>query len=248
MQDAVSEHSAADVAVVSDRALVAETVAAALTANGLAVVRVPWPRPEDADSPWNGLVDPPPCAVMLCELEAAVLGSARRLVVTCPGRCLLLTDASPGPAWGAILEVGVFGILSSSVTLDELTRAIARVGAGYAVPWPEDRDSLVEQWRTARSRRAEAVPLLRTLTKRELEVLRLLGAGVGVRQIARLHGVEQSTVRSQVRSILNKLGVHAQLEAVAMLGRAEALAPLPAPVDEERMHTMPSSRDPQDWG
>lgn len=53
------------------------------------------------------------------------------------------------------------------------------------------------------------------LTRRELEVLRLLAAGDNTRAAAeRLH-VSPATVRNHVQNILAKLGVHSRLQAVA---------------------------------
>jgi PAS domain S-box-containing protein len=62
--------------------------------------------------------------------------------------------------------------------------------------------------------RAPAEPAS-ALTRRELEILRLLATGVNTRAAAdRLH-VSPATVRNHVQNILGKLGVHSRLEAVA---------------------------------
>jgi PAS domain S-box-containing protein len=53
------------------------------------------------------------------------------------------------------------------------------------------------------------------LTRRELEILRLLTQGLGTPDIAdRLH-VSRATVRNHVQSVFAKLGVHSRLAAVA---------------------------------
>lgn len=53
------------------------------------------------------------------------------------------------------------------------------------------------------------------LTRRELEILRLLTQGLNtVRAAERLH-VSRATVRNHIQNILAKLGVHSRLEAVA---------------------------------
>ena len=57
------------------------------------------------------------------------------------------------------------------------------------------------------------------LTKRELEVLRLLAAGLSNRQIADTFGVSPTTVRNHVEHLLGKLGVHSKLEAVVYAAR-----------------------------
>jgi PAS domain S-box-containing protein len=57
------------------------------------------------------------------------------------------------------------------------------------------------------------------LTRREIEILRLLAAGASTRAMAdRLH-VSPATVRNHVQHILEKLGVHSRLEAAAYATR-----------------------------
>ena len=52
------------------------------------------------------------------------------------------------------------------------------------------------------------------LTRREMEVLRLLAGGASVPVIARTLGINGTTVRNHIEHILGKLGVHSRLEAV----------------------------------
>ena len=52
------------------------------------------------------------------------------------------------------------------------------------------------------------------VTRRELEVLRLLTTGVGNSQIARTLGISPITVRNHIEHVLAKHGVHSKLEAV----------------------------------
>ena len=59
--------------------------------------------------------------------------------------------------------------------------------------------------------RAERAPL----TRRELEVLRLLAAGMNTTRLAETLRVSKATVRNHAQSILHKLGVHSRLAAVA---------------------------------
>jgi PAS domain S-box-containing protein len=53
------------------------------------------------------------------------------------------------------------------------------------------------------------------LTRREVEVFRLVAAGANTRAIAAELRVSPATVRNHVQSLLGKLGVHSRLEAVA---------------------------------
>jgi PAS domain S-box-containing protein len=52
------------------------------------------------------------------------------------------------------------------------------------------------------------------LTEREQEILRLLSRGLTAKGIARQLTISEATTRNHIQSILNKLGVHSQLEAV----------------------------------
>jgi PAS domain S-box-containing protein len=61
------------------------------------------------------------------------------------------------------------------------------------------------------------------LTRRELEVLRLMGQGINTAGAAeRLH-VSPATIRNHVQNIFGKLGVHSRLEAVAYASRHRLL-------------------------
>jgi PAS domain S-box-containing protein len=62
-----------------------------------------------------------------------------------------------------------------------------------------------------------------SLSRRELEVLRLMADGLGTAAVAeRLH-VSRATIRNHVQNILAKLGVHSRLEAVAFATRHRLL-------------------------
>jgi DNA-binding NarL/FixJ family response regulator len=52
------------------------------------------------------------------------------------------------------------------------------------------------------------------LTPREVEVLRMLAAGVSVREVAEQLVVSQVTVRNHIENLMGKLGVHTRLQAV----------------------------------
>jgi PAS domain S-box-containing protein len=61
------------------------------------------------------------------------------------------------------------------------------------------------------------------LSRRELEVLRLLATGLNTKTIAeRLH-VSGATIRNHVQNLFGKLGVHSRLEAVAYASRHRLL-------------------------
>ncbi|HEU5134032.1 MAG TPA: response regulator transcription factor [Steroidobacteraceae bacterium] len=55
------------------------------------------------------------------------------------------------------------------------------------------------------------------LTAREMEILRLMQQGVSNKTISRQLGIELSTVKNHVHSILAKLGVHRRGEAISLM-------------------------------
>jgi DNA-binding NarL/FixJ family response regulator len=57
--------------------------------------------------------------------------------------------------------------------------------------------------------------LLNRLTRREREVLLLIGAGMSNKAMAEDLRVSVTTVRAHVQSVLQKLSVHSKLEAMA---------------------------------
>jgi PAS domain S-box-containing protein len=70
---------------------------------------------------------------------------------------------------------------------------------------------------------AVAEPTRESLTRRELEILRMIATGVSTKAAADTLHVSPATVRNHVQNILGKLGAHSRLEAVAMATRQRLL-------------------------
>jgi PAS domain S-box-containing protein len=83
--------------------------------------------------------------------------------------------------------------------------------------------TLVHERLSPPSRDADAANGASALTRRELEVLRILASGANTNAAAeRLH-VSTATIRNHVQNIFGKLGVHSRLEAVAHATRHRLL-------------------------
>ena len=83
--------------------------------------------------------------------------------------------------------------------------------------------ALVHERLTATAEREAGVDHAAALSRRELEVLRLLALGLRTRAVAeRLH-VSPATVRNHVQNLFAKLDVHSRLEAVAYATRHRLL-------------------------
>jgi len=57
------------------------------------------------------------------------------------------------------------------------------------------------------------------LTPREIEVLQAMADGHSTARIAVVLGISTGTVRSHVKSLLGKLGLHSRVEAVSLILR-----------------------------
>jgi len=72
----------------------------------------------------------------------------------------------------------------------------------------------------------EVLNWLFLLTPREIEVLQAMADGHSTARIAVVLGISIGTVRSHVKSLLGKLGLHSRVEAVSLIlrtnGRPEA--------------------------
>jgi DNA-binding NarL/FixJ family response regulator len=124
-------------------------------------------------------------------------------------------------------------LVVSSARSDTLTLTAAAVaGANGFAPKSGEFAELLNVLRTARAGAMSVAPSLlaapvepdedagpERLTTRESEVLRLMGGGASVPEIARVLNISLNTCRSHVRAVHTKLGVSTQLEAVVKAQR-----------------------------
>jgi DNA-binding NarL/FixJ family response regulator len=118
------------------------------------------------------------------------------------------------------MEEGCDGFLRKTASVGEVAQALRDAQAGEAVFSSQD---LVIVARSMRANRAGSTTT--ELTGRELEVLRMLTAGMSTEAMAQQLFVSSHTIRSHVRSLLLKLDAHSKLEAVAIATRAGLIEP-----------------------
>ncbi|WP_028644882.1 helix-turn-helix transcriptional regulator [Nocardioides sp. URHA0020] len=216
---ATRSRRAVEVVLASDLSLVAEAVAAALASRDIRTSLLSWPRVPRDDPAYRQLSRiRPDVAILLYDVDLSIrMAEAGALIRGWDGPWLVLTGASPGVAWGGLRSAGAAAVRTSMTDLDELEALIRHLSAGEEAPCAELLDDYAVAWREAQEENAEVQSRVDSLTPRERQVLDLLRHGIRVRGIASMLGLSESTVRSQVRSVLRKLDVRSQLAAVAML-------------------------------
>jgi DNA-binding NarL/FixJ family response regulator len=120
-------------------------------------------------------------------------------------RVLILTTYDTDADIIAAVEAGAAGYLLKDAPPEELAAAVRTAAAGRSALAPAVAHRLMDRMRTP----AEA------LTKRELEVLQLVGDGLSNLQISKRLFLSQATVKSHLVHIYAKLGVDSRTSAVA---------------------------------
>jgi DNA-binding NarL/FixJ family response regulator len=114
------------------------------------------------------------------------------------------------------LAAGASGFLLKDAGPEQLTEAIRVVAAGDALLAPSVTRRLIDDVVVAGRRRLPRPPELDELTPRELEVLRLVAAGLSNAEIAERLVVEETTVKTHVSRLLAKLGLRDRVQAVIL--------------------------------
>jgi RNA polymerase sigma factor (sigma-70 family) len=122
-------------------------------------------------------------------------------------KLIFLTREDSDVARFAALEAGASAFIHKSRAAQEVVDAIRTVAGGGTLFTPRSIASLL-------NKRREIESQLERLTSREKEVLRLMAEGTSSREIAAKLGISYTTVRTHIRSLGSKLGVHSKLEAI----------------------------------
>lgn len=122
-------------------------------------------------------------------------------------RFVFLTRDESDTAWLAAVEAGASAFIHKSRAATDVIDAVRRVGNGASLITPASIAALLGRNRELELKRENLSP-------REREVLRLMAGGRSSRKIAQKLGISYTTVRTHIRSVGMKLGVHSKLEAV----------------------------------
>ena len=126
---------------------------------------------------------------------------------------VILLSEQPKTAWlSKALRAGVRAVLPRDIAPEQLRAALEAAAAGLVVIHPSELDTVLS------ATVGPSVPLdelLEPLTRREREVLQMLAAGLGNKEIAGRLSISEHTVKFHVASILGKLGASTRTEAVS---------------------------------
>lgn len=206
--------------IVEDHAVLSQALASALLDHGFETTVMPTTE-LDAPTVLATARDIKPAVVLLdLYLGTDLLGIPLIEPLRGEGSAVVVLTTSQDPVLlGECALAGAVAVVDKAEPFDRLVAVLTDAAAGQ--PMPEERlaelldarHAVVEQ-RNVNDRRFNA------LTPREAEVLGLLMGGAAAKRIAYDLGISVSTVRSQIRAILEKLGVGNQRAAVIEATRA----------------------------
>jgi len=209
--------TAITVAVIDDNRLVREALAAMLgQLKDFRVVAAPTATPAflSASAPHVLLLD-----VGLGDEDSLLVANSIREVA--PDTKIVVMDLIP--VNGEIIEfvnAGVSGFVLKDATFDEFVATIRAVAAGQKVLPSRLTESLFQQIaKEADGRGRESVLEDVRMTRREREVIELIGEGLSNKEIAQRLNIATHTVKSHVRNVMEKLALHTRLQIAAFSHR-----------------------------
>jgi two-component system nitrate/nitrite response regulator NarL len=157
--------------------------------------------------------------LVLLDLDLGVVGDVMKLVtvLAAGGVSIVVVTGSTDPVrHGEALSSGARAVISKTSAFAEIVDTADRIRNGLPAMPRGERDELLASYRAVAESQRELRQRFHLMTRREAEVLGRLMAGEQVTEIARARFVSESTVRTQVKSILAKLQVSSQLTAVGL--------------------------------
>jgi DNA-binding NarL/FixJ family response regulator len=123
------------------------------------------------------------------------------------------------------LQAGASGFLLKDTPPAQLADGIRAVAAGEALLAPTVTRRLIEEFARLGATRRATPPELDELTPRELDVLKLLARGMSNAEIAAALVLGDTTVKTHVAHVLQKLGVRDRVQAVVLAYESGLVVP-----------------------
>lgn len=153
-----------------------------------------------------------------------VEATRRLLALPRPPRVLILTTFDRNEYVYESMRAGASGFLLKDVRRGQLTDAIRTVVDGDTLVAPTITRRLIEEF-CRRPSLTGTPPTLIDLTARELEVLELIAHGLSNTEIAAMLVVAETTVKTHVAHILDKLGLRDRAQAVVIAYETGLVSP-----------------------
>ncbi len=142
-------------------------------------------------------------------------------VIVPDARILVLSSFAEGDRVYQAIKAGALGYMLKDTTRAQLLQAIRDVAAGKAFINPSIAMKVIHEF----DHHSEGTLANQTLTRRELEALRLIARGLSNQEIAATLVVHERTIAKYVSSILNKLHVSNRTQAALYAIREGLAAP-----------------------
>jgi DNA-binding NarL/FixJ family response regulator len=145
------------------------------------------------------------------------LTATERLLASAdPPRVVVLTTFDQNEYVVRALRAGAYGFLLKDAPASRLVTAVRAAASGEALIEPAITRRLLERFAAPDAGPTALPASLRSLTDRELEVLRLLARGLSNAEIAAELVVAETTVKTHVARVLAKLGLRDRVQAVVL--------------------------------
>ncbi len=194
-----------------DHVMLAEALGAALAGRGHEVLAV-------TSTPATAVAAVRRHQPDICLLDLSFHGEhsgldAARAISSLPGqtKVVLLSAVTDPDTLAAAVQLPVAGYIRKDQNVDEIARALDLIAAGDVLIAP----GLPHPTRNRRASPRPPDPM-DELTAREQEVVRRIVNGESTKHMAAAMNITPDTVRSYVKNVLTKLGVHSRLQVAAI--------------------------------
>jgi DNA-binding NarL/FixJ family response regulator len=171
---------------------------------------------------------PPDVVVIDPDADEVTLHAITQLSEAGLTRLLVFTSVTDSKVHRRAFELGAFGVVLKDQSPETLMRAIRTLHAGEA--WLE-RVQAANLLSAIRRQRDPDEMKIESLTKREHEVIRLVGHGFNSAAISNQLFISEATVRNHLTSILGKLGLSNRFELAVYAFRHRLVELQPEPVN-----------------
>ena len=113
----------------------------------------------------------------------------------------------------ATMKIGADGYILKDSDANSLIRAIRDVNSGRTYIQPNLAKMMVDELNYKDEESNGMLKMIRSLTKREYEVLTLIAEGLNNKDIADKLFISEKTVKNHVSSIFKKIGVNDRIQA-----------------------------------